>query len=214
MSFLLNYLIYFFARFLQWSYRFEYHGIEHIDNLDKNNKNYLLAIWHQNLLPGILAQSFSGKSYVVIVSKSKDAEPVAFTCQKLGHLVARGSSRTKTRDKGGQKAKEEMIEYLKKGHPGAVTVDGPKGPAFKVKRGIVDMAIESGAVLVPYTVSSKSFFQFQSWDKFRFPYPFTTIFVHYGEPVTLNGEEIIDNQEKLEQEMLRAYSEVNVKNIS
>lgn len=205
MQTLINNLIYVIAKFLQWSYRFEETGGHHLEQLKDKNKNYLLAIWHQNLLPGILAQSSSKKSYVVIVSKSRDAEPVAFTCQKLGHHAARGSSRTKMKDKGGQQAKAEMIEWLRKGYPGAVTVDGPKGPAFRVKRGIVDMAIESEAVLVPYTVSSKKFYQFNSWDKFRFPYPFTRIYVDYGEPIEVENLKAEQIQHLLESKMLSAY---------
>ena len=43
-------------------------------------------------------------------------------------------------DKGGKEAKDEMIEMLRTGLPGALTVDGPRGPAHVVKPGIIEMA--------------------------------------------------------------------------
>jgi hypothetical protein len=191
MKTVLNYLIYIFALFLRWSYRFEHVGREHIYKLKAQNKNFLLAIWHQNLLPGILAQQED--SFVVIVSRSKDAEPVAFTCQQLGHQVMRGSSKRNGVNKGGQEAKAQMIEWIKKGFPGAVTVDGPKGPALKVKPGIVDMALQTGAAIVPYSVKAKHYTEFNSWDKFQFAWPFSKVIIHYGEPIEVpEGEGSFD----------------------
>lgn len=186
MKFILNKIIYFIALFLQKSYRFQYEGLENLEELKEKNKNFILAIWHQNLLPGILAQV--NDSFVVIVSKSGDAEPVAYTCKKLGHHVVRGSSRKGDVCKGGQAAKNDMIEFLKEGYPGAVTVDGPKGPAKKIKPGIINMAKESKCVIVPYTVKANSFIQFNSWDKFQLPKPFSRIIVHYDKGIEIESD--------------------------
>lgn len=178
---IISYLIYGLVRLLHLTYRYRYVGNENLQNMAKIKQNFIFAIWHQNLFPGILSQS--GVPHVVIVSKSKDAEPVAFTCKKLGHFVVRGSSKKGNIDKGGSLAKEQMIEFLKLGHPGAVTVDGPKGPALKAKAGIIDMAKQSQALLVPYTARPNSFWEFNSWDHFRLPKPFAKIIIAYGKPI-------------------------------
>lgn len=136
---------------------------------------------------------------MVIVSKSKDAEPVAFTCANLGHQVARGSSRSKDgRDKGGRKAAEEMTGYLIDGLPGAVTVDGPKGPAKKVKPGIIVMAQKAKLPIVPYAPLARSYWEFNSWDKFRLPKPFSVIDVYYGDPIDVSGLSMEEAQSALE----------------
>ncbi|MBC7713531.1 MAG: lysophospholipid acyltransferase family protein [Rhizobacter sp.] len=178
--------IYIITRLLHMSYRYRFNNNVVLQNLKKNKQNYIFAIWHQNLFSGILAQT--GLQHIVIVSKSNDAEPVAYTCEHLGHLVVRGSSKRGNVEKNGKEAKEEMIECLREGHPGAVTVDGPKGPVFKVKPGIIDMAKKSQALLVPYVVCPKSFWQFKSWDSFRLPKPFSKILVSYGEPIAVSAE--------------------------
>ncbi|MDB5972368.1 MAG: hypothetical protein JWQ90_4818 [Hydrocarboniphaga sp.] len=143
---------------------------------------YVLAIWHQNLFSGILAQS--AKRHCVIVSRSRDGDPASYLCRKLGHEVVRGSSRKKDgRDKGGKLAKDEMIDRLRAGLPGAVTVDGPNGPAFEVKPGIIEMARLAGVPVVPYLTLPRRYWSFPSWDSFRLPKPFTRIDICYGAPI-------------------------------
>ena len=156
-----------------------------------------MAIWHQSLFAGILAQT--GKKHVVIVSRSKDARPVVYLCEKLGHHVAQGSSRgTDGRDKGGKLALQDMTAQLKLGLPGAVTVDGPKGPAKEVKKGIVIMAKEANIPIVAYKVSPRRYWQFNSWDKFRLPKPFTTIDIHYGKPISVENISVEEGQQLVE----------------
>lgn len=206
MGWFLSRVIYYIVSLFNLTYRYRYVGHDNVKKARKlgSSQGHLLGIWHQNLFHGILAQN--GKHYVVIVSKSKDAEPVAYLCSRLGHVVARGSSRNKITgvDKGGKLAKEEMIEVLKTGVPGAVTIDGPKGPAREVKPGIIDMARQSGSPLVPYIPIPESYWTFNSWDKFRLPKPFSRIIVYYGNPIQVAPEmkessfEAIQNQLKSE----------------
>lgn len=184
--FFISLLLYAISRLLHSSYRYRFSGNLILQNLKKNNQNFIFSIYHQNLLAGILAQT--GYAHIVIVSQSKDAEGVAYACKKLGHKVVRGSSKKGNNNKNGKVAKDEMIERLKEGYPGAVTVDGPKGPAFKAKPGIIDMAIKSGSVIVPYIVQPESFWEFKSWDKFRLAKPFSKIFISYGEPISIEIE--------------------------
>ncbi|WP_028079824.1 lysophospholipid acyltransferase family protein [Solimonas soli] len=146
---------------------------------------YILAIWHQNLFAGILAQS--ARPHVVMVSRSRHADPLDYALGRLGHVVVRGSSRRGTRDKGGRQAKDEMIDVLMSGLPGAVTVDGPKGPAREAKPGIVDMAMRTGLPIVPYAALAERYWSFPTWDAFRLPKPFTTIHVHYGAPLRIDA---------------------------
>lgn len=172
-------LAYLFVRLLASSYRFRF-AMPHT-RAPAGCDGYILAIWHQNLFAGILAQA--GRPHVVIISRSRDGDPVAYLCKRLGHRVSRGSSRKGTVDKGGKEAKDEMIEALRGGLSGAVTVDGPSGPAFQVKPGIIEMARRSGLPIVPYLAIARRYWSFRSWDAFRLPKPFTRIQVIYGAPL-------------------------------
>jgi lysophospholipid acyltransferase (LPLAT)-like uncharacterized protein len=116
------------------------------------------------------------------VSRSQDGDPVSYLCTRLGHMAVRGSSKKRGKDKGGREAKDEMIEVLKTGLPGAVTVDGPSGPAFEVKNGIIEMARRAGVPVVPYYPEPARYWSFNTWDRFRLPKPFSKIYVYYGAP--------------------------------
>jgi lysophospholipid acyltransferase (LPLAT)-like uncharacterized protein len=182
MNLVLQYLVYRLVKLFYWSYRFETVGERPPRTALRPGAppGYIFAIWHQNLFAGILAQT--GFKHTVIVSRSADGDPVAFVCQKLGHHVARGSSKRDGVDKGGKLAKDEMIEVLKTGIPGAITVDGPKGPVFEVKPGIIDMARQTGLPIISYLPVPQSFWTLKSWDAFRIPKPFSRIRIYYGTP--------------------------------
>lgn len=169
------------TRLLALTYRFRPQGLENLrDSRQSGCGSYILAIWHQNLFAGILAQS--GVRHTVMISRSRDGDPVALLCHKLGHLVIRGSSRRQGKDKGGQEAKDEMIEVLTSGLPGAITVDGPRGPAHEVKPGIIEMACKAQVPIIPYLAVAERYWVFPSWDRFRLPKPFAIIHVYYGVP--------------------------------
>ncbi len=177
---LLAAMVFIIVRTMMMTYRFRFQGTsKRCDPVAC--QSYILAIWHQNLFAGILAQT--GRQHVVIVSRSRDGDPVTFLCHRLGHLVSRGSSKKGERDKGGKQAKDEMIDVLRSGVPGAITVDGPSGPAHVVKPGIIEMARATGLPIVPYLPLPRRYWSLKSWDRFRVPKPFSRIDIHYGSPV-------------------------------
>jgi len=92
----------------------------------------IFAFWHRNILP--LMYLHRNKNYVVIISKSQDGDLIADVCEKLGYLTARGST-----SRGGSSALRNMIAQSRK-YSLAFTPDGPKGPACKIKEGMVYLA--------------------------------------------------------------------------
>ena len=200
--------------------RYRYVGVENIEKARKKSqsKSYLLGFWHQNLFSGLFSQA--GLKFIIIVSKNKDAEPIVYLCRKLKAIVVRGSSKKKGIDKGGQAAKNKMIEVLKTGVVGLVTVDGPSGPAKEVKPGIIDMAKKSESPLIPYAPIAERYWSFNSWDHFRFPRPFTRVVISYGTPLyvpkNISGSDFNDLKEKYrkairegEQKSLEAFKSWN-----
>lgn len=183
---ILSYILYVIVKLFTWSFRFKYLNKENIEKAKVKSpiNTYILSIWHQNLFAGIMAQW--GTDHVVIISKSKDAEPLARVMKMMGHTTMRGSSKKGDVDKGGKLAKNDMAEVLKTGLPGAITVDGPKGPSHIVKPGIISLAIQTEATILPYVAIPEKYWTFNSWDKFRQPKPFTRILVNYGEPLLIS----------------------------
>jgi len=141
------------------------------------NGSHIVAIWHENSFSSVSGHAHQGLT--PMISLSKDGEAIARVCKAIGYKTpVRGSS-----SKGGSTVKKLMVEELLNGGVAAITVDGPRGPRREVKYGVIKIASETGAPIVPNGCFSKRKWIFRSWDKFRLPKPFSEIQLIYGEPV-------------------------------
>lgn len=176
------------------------------------NVNYpkepcIFALWHAHQC-GLY--SLEGKSKTnVMISRSKDGEIIARAAEIMGLKTVRGSI-----TRGGASATLELVNRIKKGDNGAITVDGPKGPNRVVKKGIIEIARMTGVPIVPITwySPSKGYIKLKTWDEFRFPLFCRKMLMYYGEPIHVdsNADDIeIENKRKyLEDTMNKQYEMV------
>ncbi len=137
------------------------------------------ALWHGHQF-GIWA--IPDKPHTsIMISNSADGEIVAQGVEMLGFKTVRGS----TGRRGSVGATKQLIELLQAGECAAITVDGPRGPARKVKGGIVKIAKTSGAPIVPMFWYSDQFnlVSLNNWDKMTFPVGPTRSIALYGDPI-------------------------------
>ena len=79
-----------------------------------------------------------------------------------------------------------MIKGIKSGCNGVITPDGPRGPRYELQSGAISISQKSEAPLVPMHVESTRQWIFnKSWDKHKFPKPFSTVIISIGEPFTV-----------------------------
>jgi hypothetical protein len=139
---------------------------------------FIFTLWHGRMVLPILAHRHEG--IVTMASRSKDGEIIARWLVQNGFLPARGST-----TRGGGTALMEMVHQVRAGHPAALTVDGPKGPPRVVQPGILWLARETGAWVLPISGASARPRFLRSWDRFLVPQPFSRNVVTYGEPFLL-----------------------------
>ncbi len=162
----------------------------------------VLCAWHQQFF-GILRYFGGYRCYRpnIMISQSQDGQLIAGFAEKSGWLAVRGSS-----SKGGKEALRALIEKLSETRLAAHIVDGPTGPAGKVKYGVINLAQATGAVIVPFYVSADRAWYFNSWDRFLVPKPFARVTLRFGDmikPATAEGYEEIEKQRQcLEDVML------------
>ncbi|HEY3350969.1 MAG TPA: DUF374 domain-containing protein [Thermoanaerobaculia bacterium] len=157
-------------------------GEENRQAIRAKGKKPLHAIWHQRMVGGILAHR--GEGYVTMASKSEDGEIIATFLRYWGFVAARGSS-----SRGGDVASAEFLEALKAAPGGALTPDGPRGPARTCKRGILVLAEQGNGLVLPSSSSSSSPRFLNSWDRFLMPLPFSRCVVVFGRPLERGGDE-------------------------
>jgi len=136
----------------------------------------LLACWHGRML--YFPHLYYRQRFTILVSHSKDGEVVSQVLQRFGAHVTRGSS-----SRGGAQALREIVRKVRSGYHAALTPDGPRGPRYQVQPGIVAVAQQTGAAIVPVTYSARWKKVFRSWDAFLMPLPFSRIVVIYGQPI-------------------------------
>lgn len=172
-------------RFYNMNNRLEAEGIH-------AKKAFVIASWHQNCFAGILAHA--GQGVALLVSRSLDGEIVSRLAKSIGLKAIRGSSK-----KGGREALAVLVEQTHEGLRSAITIDGPKGPIFEIKRGVFCISAETGAPILPMIAVGARYWTFhKSWDKFRIPKPFSKVAVLYGRPFVASMQEMADNFEGLQ----------------
>lgn len=182
---------------LRLTYRFQ---IIDLSPTHLSSHNYIYAFFHQNLLATIAGFSDKKNPFAIIVSPSNDGTIVAQILEKLGHRLVRGSSSRK-----GAQALMGMVRLLKKGFPGAITVDGPRGPLYKVKPGIFQLSKLSQVEIIPICCYPTAYWTLEkSWDQFRIPKPFTKILCVKGERIKVDSSDMLSELPNTLEERLKA----------
>jgi lysophospholipid acyltransferase (LPLAT)-like uncharacterized protein len=140
----------------------------------------IFAFWHSRILP--LAYAHRGRDVGALISQHRDGELIARVVERLGYRAARGSS-----TRGGDEGVREMLAFAEDGRLIALTPDGPRGPAERVKPGLVYLASRTGWPVVPVGCGISSAWVLRSWDRFRIPRPFARVAVVYGETFAVPG---------------------------
>lgn len=152
----------------------------------KNRKRFIVAHFHQDEIVLIKTRMKSG--FFIMTSTSIDGEMMTRFLELLGYHCTRGSS-----TRGGSRALIEMIHILKRSeHNAVLAVDGPRGPIYKVKDGVIMLSKQTAFPILPVGIKVSSFFCINSsWNKLIIPKPFSKVDIKFGEiiePPTLEDE--------------------------
>ena len=153
-----------------------------LEALQQQGTPYLAAVWHNTLLyfvPVLAPFDLYG-----LVSRSKDGDDIAWVMARFGFPVMRGSSSA-----GAAAALREGLRLLGQGRRLIFTPDGPRGPRYVLKAGLVALARKKGVPIVPIAYSAPRRWELGSWDRMRLPKPFSTVTVLVGNPIYLSEAE-------------------------
>ena len=154
------------------------------NNNYNSNLQYLFAFWHgKQFLPTLELVSHKTKC-AALVSPSRDGDMLSIWLEKLGYIVLRGSSRDNN-----IKSLRQMLFILRQGVSLGFGVDGPIGPVFKIKPGIVYMAQKLNISIIPvgsYFSAKKIFYK--AWDKYEIPRLFSRAVLYLGDPICISKD--------------------------
>jgi lysophospholipid acyltransferase (LPLAT)-like uncharacterized protein len=147
----------------------------------------IFTTWHCHLLcPLFYAHRYYADAppLVLMASPSRDGEFIAEVTRGLGFIVCSGS-----RLKGGVKALKEIAAYVRRGHSCGLVADGSRPPARVAQKGLLYLARETQAPIIPLAVAARHKITFNTWDRFEFPLPFSRLAVLVGEPLSVSPQD-------------------------
>lgn len=163
--------------FLRLLYRTCYIHVTGLEDFLRMAENgpCVLVLWHNRLaiMPFILSHYTPEISYAAVVSASRDGKILSTIVRSFqkGHTIEVGHQ---TR----HQALREIIRAIREDpYVVVITPDGPRGPRYKVKPGISMAAIETQAQIIAVNWESDRFWELKTWDRLRFPKPFSTVTV-------------------------------------
>jgi lysophospholipid acyltransferase (LPLAT)-like uncharacterized protein len=171
-----------------------YHG-NFVLGCHQRGEKIIYSVWHENLILGLLVHKKQG--VYVLVSQHFDGEIIANILKAFGYKSIRGSS-----TRGGKEAFAQMKQKMeRKQTEVAFTPDGPRGPRREVKVGIVRLASETGAPIIPMAVAASRFKRLNSWDRLLIILPFSRCTLVYHEPIyvpaNINSEKLKEHARQL-----------------
>jgi lysophospholipid acyltransferase (LPLAT)-like uncharacterized protein len=176
-----NFIIYRLAIIVCKTLKIRIQNGELIEKFYNEHRNFVLAFWHGTMLvPWFVHRD---KNFAAIVSKSKDGKLLERVLKPMNYTIVRGSSHT-----GGSVALGILVDYAKNEKSIAITPDGPKGPARKLKAGAVITAKRANIPLILLGVGYRNKVELSSWDKFQVPKLFSKVNLIYSEPVYIDKD--------------------------
>lgn len=161
-----------FATGLGRTWRFKITGRD----ADEKLKPVIYAAWHEYILPG--ACYFKDAGLATIASESRDGRRISSILTRWNYTIVSGSSH-----RGGMNAIRESVRSLQQGRSLVITVDGPRGPRRKVKKGVSQIALLSQRPVIPVHGVPRRCWRLTSWDRFVIPWPFTRIEMIFDAPL-------------------------------
>jgi lysophospholipid acyltransferase (LPLAT)-like uncharacterized protein len=147
-----------------------------IEGLASSEQPMVLCAWHNTIL--YFTYILAPLKLTVMASRSQDGDDIVWIASRFGWRAARGSDST-----GGSQALREMLQLLTDGSPVVITPDGPRGPRYEIKPGVIALARHKKLPIVPIVYSAPARWEFRSWDRMKLPKPFSRTVIWVGDPI-------------------------------
>lgn len=175
-------------------------------NINSLKTNKIFAFFHGEQFA--LVPTHKHRRYVIMTSYSLDGELQTRILKKFGYDIVRGS----TSKKGAASGTLSMVEKVLNGQNCAIAVDGPHGPGFKVKPGVIFLAQKTSRPIVPVRVFAEKKITFKNWDKYILPLPFSKIFIIYNEPIYVSNSDNMKEKTLQLEHTLKSIDLIKIKN--
>ena len=169
----------------------------------------IASFWHACIIPATYMCRDLGVR--VMSSNSYDGEYMGRIIRKFGFVAVKGSS-----SRNAVRALLGLRRALEDGWTVAFSLDGPRGPRYKVKPGPVALARSAGVSMSMFHMAVADAWVLHTWDRLIIPKPFSKVLMRFGKlipvPAGATEEDIERHTEELQSSLDRvcAFAEANV----
>jgi lysophospholipid acyltransferase (LPLAT)-like uncharacterized protein len=184
-AFVVPYLYIAYMRFVWATSRIE--GGEEFKELIRIGERYdgaVALLWHEEVATVAFGYPYLGVRGHTLASLGESGELIARMLKLCGYVVFRGGSTS-----GNSRRREgtllEMIEHMRSTREVVygLTVDGSKGPAYRMKTGGIIIARECGRPIALARTWYKRCLRLPTWDRMAVPLPFNRIRYYLRGPI-------------------------------
>jgi lysophospholipid acyltransferase (LPLAT)-like uncharacterized protein len=169
----------------------------------------IASFWHCCMIPATYICRDQGVR--VMSSNSYDGEYMGRIIRKFGFIAVKGSS-----SRNAVRALLGLRRALDDGWTVAFTLDGPRGPRYKVKPGPVALARSSGVPLTMFHIAVDRAWVLNTWDRLMIPKPFSRVLMRLGKLIPVPADASDEDLERYQQELqesldrVREFAEANI----
>ena len=156
--------------------RVEPHNFPTLKDIIKQYNGAVGLLWHEEVLSVAYGYMYLGFRPHTLASLGESGEMITRLLLRCGFVVFRGGSTT-GRSRRREGTLQEMIDHMKT-HDEVIyglTVDGSKGPAYRIKTGGIIIARECGKPVILARTWYKRCIRLPTWDRMALPLPFNVI---------------------------------------
>ena len=170
------------------------------------------SFWHACMIPATYMCRNLGVR--VMSSNSYDGEYMGRIIRKFGFVAVKGSS-----SRNAVRALLGLRRALQDGWAVAFTLDGPRGPRYKVKPGPVALARSSGVPMTMFHMAVDKAWVLNSWDRMMIPKPFSRVLMRLGKLIEVPRDASDEDLERYQQDLqdsldrVREFAEGNIKKV-
>lgn len=118
------------------------------------------------------------RNFSVLMSAHRDGRYIAEASKYINIRNVEGSS-----SRGGVNGMRGLLRLLTCEEFVGITPDGPRGPCYQPKDGVIQLAAISQRPLYPLGMAASNCWTFKSWDALRIPKPFARLAIVHGSPI-------------------------------
>jgi lysophospholipid acyltransferase (LPLAT)-like uncharacterized protein len=164
----------------------------------------LYTCWHGQLAYVFCAFAYRPRQIILLASPSFDGELISRVAERFGARIFFGS-----RNKGGLAALKQIAMCMRQGNYGGIIADGSRGPYHHLQKGVVMLARDAGAAIIPVAVASENKIILNTWDRFELISPFSRVALMYGAPFEVppdaRGKHLEEFRQQLETKLKNLF---------